>query len=112
MPRRSAAWSRRGLSARPDSDPTVTGLDAVPEQSAPPRRTLLGRLTRIARHPGDSWERLVNKLDRRIAMEEDWVRYGVSGRRKRNQGRLAKLQELRIQREVYPPVTPPPYPPV
>ncbi|HEY0106013.1 MAG TPA: ABC-F family ATP-binding cassette domain-containing protein [Rhizomicrobium sp.] len=36
-----------------------------------------------------------HKLDRRIAMEEDWVRYGVSGRRKRNQGRLAKLNGMR-----------------
>lgn len=36
-----------------------------------------------------------HKLDRRIAMEEDWVRYGVSGRRKRNQGRLARLGEMR-----------------
>src|SRR6201999_569497 len=36
-----------------------------------------------------------HKLDRKIAMEEDWVRYGVSGRRKRNQGRLAKLRGMR-----------------
>jgi ATP-binding cassette subfamily F protein uup len=36
-----------------------------------------------------------HKLNRRIAMEEDWVRYGVSGRRKRNQGRLARLNEMR-----------------
>lgn len=36
-----------------------------------------------------------HKLDRKIAMEEDWVRYGVSGRRKRNQGRLAKLNTMR-----------------
>jgi ABC transport system ATP-binding/permease protein len=36
-----------------------------------------------------------HKLDRKIAQELDWVRYGVSGRRKRNQGRLAKLGELR-----------------
>ena len=36
-----------------------------------------------------------HKLDRKIAMELDWVRYGVSGRRKRNQGRLAKLGALR-----------------
>ncbi len=36
-----------------------------------------------------------HKLDRQIAMEEDWVRYGVSGRRKRNQGRLARLADLR-----------------
>jgi ATP-binding cassette subfamily F protein uup len=39
-----------------------------------------------------------HKLDRKIAAEEDWVRYGVSGRRKRNQGRLAKLQQLRTAR--------------
>ncbi|HEY3636820.1 MAG TPA: ATP-binding cassette domain-containing protein [Rhizomicrobium sp.] len=36
-----------------------------------------------------------HKLDRKIAAEEDWVRYGVSGRRKRNVGRLARLRELR-----------------
>ncbi len=39
-----------------------------------------------------------HKLDRKIAMEEDWVRYGVSGRRKRNQGRLEALGELRRKR--------------
>jgi ATP-binding cassette subfamily F protein uup len=36
-----------------------------------------------------------HKLDRKIAMEQDWVRYGVTGRRKRNQGRLARLGALR-----------------
>ncbi len=36
-----------------------------------------------------------HKLDRKIAAEEDWLRYGVSGRRKRNQGRLGKLRDLR-----------------
>jgi len=36
-----------------------------------------------------------HKLDRKIVMEEDWVRYGVTGRRKRNQGRLANLNALR-----------------
>jgi ATP-binding cassette subfamily F protein uup len=36
-----------------------------------------------------------HKLDRKIVMEEDWVRYGVTGRRKRNQGRLAKLNAMR-----------------
>ena len=36
-----------------------------------------------------------HKLDRKIAMEEDWVRYGVSGRRKRNVKRMANLRELR-----------------
>ncbi len=39
-----------------------------------------------------------HKLDRRIAMEEDWVRYGASARRKRNQGRLAKLYGMRQAR--------------
>jgi len=39
-----------------------------------------------------------HKLDRKIAMEEDWVRYGVSARRKRNQGRLAKLRAMRTGR--------------
>jgi ATP-binding cassette subfamily F protein uup len=39
-----------------------------------------------------------HKLDRKIAMELDWVRHGVSGRRKRNQGRLAGLAQLRRER--------------
>ena len=43
-------------------------------------------------------ERDRHKLDRKIAMEEDWLRHGVSARRKRNQGRLAGLQQLRQQR--------------
>jgi ATP-binding cassette subfamily F protein uup len=36
-----------------------------------------------------------HKLDRRIAIEEDWLRYGVSARRKRNQNRLSRLHALR-----------------
>ena len=36
-----------------------------------------------------------HKRDRKIAQELDWVRYGVSGRRKRNQGRLGRLKDLR-----------------
>ena len=39
-----------------------------------------------------------HKLDRQIAREEDWLRYGVTARRKRNQGRLAGLNALRQQR--------------
>ncbi|MGH2342642.1 ABC-F family ATP-binding cassette domain-containing protein [Segnochrobactraceae bacterium EtOH-i3] len=38
------------------------------------------------------------KLDRKIAMEEDWVRYGVTARRKRNVRRMAELQDLRQKR--------------
>ncbi|HEX3755961.1 MAG TPA: ABC-F family ATP-binding cassette domain-containing protein [Rhizomicrobium sp.] len=39
-----------------------------------------------------------HKLERRIAAEEGWVRYGVSGRRKRNQGRLERLRGMRTER--------------
>jgi ATP-binding cassette subfamily F protein uup len=39
-----------------------------------------------------------HKLDRKIAMEEDWVRYGVSARRKRNVKRMADLRALRQNR--------------
>jgi ATP-binding cassette subfamily F protein uup len=46
-----------------------------------------------------------HKLDRKIAMELDWVRYGVTARRKRNQGRLAALSQLRRQRREHRRVT-------
>ncbi len=36
-----------------------------------------------------------HKLGRKIAMEEDWLRYGVTARRRRNQKRLADLHALR-----------------
>jgi ATP-binding cassette subfamily F protein uup len=39
------------------------------------------------------------KLGRKIAMEEDWLRYGVTARRKRNQRRLAALHALRRKRK-------------
>ncbi len=39
-----------------------------------------------------------HKLDRKIAAEEDWLRYGVTARRRRNQRRLGELQALRRQR--------------
>ncbi|MFM2130725.1 MAG: hypothetical protein RL477_2271, partial [Pseudomonadota bacterium] len=42
-----------------------------------------------------------HKIDRKIAREEDWVRYGVSGRRKRNQKRLGDLHKLRQERREY-----------
>lgn len=40
-------------------------------------------------------ERERHKLDRKIAMEEDWLRYGVTARRKRNVRRLGQLGDLR-----------------
>ncbi|MFM9865540.1 MAG: ABC-F family ATP-binding cassette domain-containing protein [Micropepsaceae bacterium] len=39
-----------------------------------------------------------HKLDRRIVMEEHWVRYGVTARRKRNVGRMARLAGMRTER--------------
>ncbi len=39
-----------------------------------------------------------HKLDRKIAAEEDWVRYGVTARRKRNVRRMRELDALRTQR--------------
>jgi ATP-binding cassette subfamily F protein uup len=43
-------------------------------------------------------ERDRHKLDRLIVREEDWLRYGVSARRTRNQRRLAALFNLRRER--------------
>ncbi len=40
-------------------------------------------------------ERDRHKLARQIVNEEHWVRHGVSGRRKRNMGRMARLDDLR-----------------
>ena len=42
-----------------------------------------------------------HKLDRKIAMEEHWLRHGVSGRRKRNQKRLGDLFAMRADRKNY-----------
>ena len=46
-------------------------------------------------------EREQHKLDRKIVSEEHWLRYGVSGRRKRNVRRLADLKALRRARSSY-----------
>src|SRR6201987_984102 len=46
-------------------------------------------------------EREQHKLDRKIVNEEHWLRYGVSGRRKRNVKRLGNPHALREQRRNY-----------
>ncbi|MBV9786251.1 MAG: ABC-F family ATP-binding cassette domain-containing protein [Acidisphaera sp.] len=43
-------------------------------------------------------EREHQKLGRRIAAEEDWLRYGVTARRRRNQRRLGELHAMRTRR--------------
>jgi len=42
-----------------------------------------------------------HKLARKIVAEEHWMRYGVTGRRKRNMRRLSRLQAVREQRRTY-----------
>jgi ATP-binding cassette subfamily F protein uup len=42
--------------------------------------------------------RSAEKLDARLKLELHWLQRGVTARRRRNQGRLAKLQEMRAQR--------------
>ncbi len=83
-------------------------------------RTFLTRLTRATlwldrgairrRDVGfggyEAWEeqvyaeeaRAAEKLDARLKLEAHWLARGVTARRKRNQGRLAKLHEMRAQR--------------
>ena len=46
-------------------------------------------------------ERDQHKLDRKIVAEEHWLRYGVTGRRKRNMRRVGELRELRERRRGY-----------
>jgi ABC transport system ATP-binding/permease protein len=70
-----------------------------------------GRIKQIDRGFGafEAWrdevlaeeEREQHKLDRKIVNEEHWLRYGVSGRRKRNVKRLGNLFALRDQRKNY-----------
>ncbi|HEY1604783.1 MAG TPA: ATP-binding cassette domain-containing protein [Allosphingosinicella sp.] len=43
-------------------------------------------------------ERAADKLDARLKLELHWLQRGVTGRRRRNQGRLAKLHEMRAAR--------------
>jgi ATP-binding cassette subfamily F protein uup len=42
--------------------------------------------------------RAADKLDAKLKLELHWLERGVTARRKRNQGRLAKLQEMRATR--------------
>jgi ABC transport system ATP-binding/permease protein len=42
--------------------------------------------------------RSAQRLDARLKLEEHWLQRGVTGRRRRNMGRLAKLKEMRAER--------------
>jgi ATP-binding cassette subfamily F protein uup len=43
-------------------------------------------------------ERAADKLDAKLKLELHWLERGVTGRRRRNQGRLAKLNDMRASR--------------
>jgi ATP-binding cassette subfamily F protein uup len=43
-------------------------------------------------------ERALEKLDTKLAAEAHWLLHGITARRKRNQGRLARLEVMRAQR--------------
>jgi len=43
-------------------------------------------------------QRAADKLDAKLALELHWLQRGVTARRRRNQGRLTKLNEMRAQR--------------
>jgi ATP-binding cassette subfamily F protein uup len=43
-------------------------------------------------------ERAAEKLDAKLKLELHWLQRGITARRRRNQGRLAKLNEMRAQR--------------
>jgi ATP-binding cassette subfamily F protein uup len=43
-------------------------------------------------------ERNAARLDAKLKIEEHWLQRGVTGRRRRNQGRLSKLKEMRAER--------------
>jgi ABC transport system ATP-binding/permease protein len=47
----------------------------------------------------NEYERAQEKLDARLKMELHWLARGVTARRKRNQGRLAKLNDMRATRK-------------
>jgi ATP-binding cassette subfamily F protein uup len=75
---KSVVWLDRGATRRMDRDFShfEAFRDEVLEQEARDRQ----------------------KLSRKVAAEEDWLRYGVTARRKRNQKRLAELHTLRARR--------------
>jgi ABC transport system ATP-binding/permease protein len=47
----------------------------------------------------NEYERAQEKLDSKLKMELHWLQRGVTARRKRNQGRLAKLNDMRVARK-------------
>ena len=70
---------------------SIAARSAVSTEASPPSR-------HGATESSSSEERDRQKLDRKIAAELDWLRYGVTARRSRNQGRLRALHAMRRER--------------
>ena len=97
--RMAGSGTRRA--AAPRSCSSATTAASSPRSRAPPSGSIAARRAGIDRGFGEfeAWrdevlaeeERDQHKLDRKIVAEEHWLRYGVSGRRKRNVKRLAGL---------------------
>ena len=65
-------------------------------------RNYPGRFADYQRLRADQWaaeDQAVRRFDRFWAEEETWIRQGVEARRKRNQGRVRRLEALREARE-------------
>jgi len=65
-------------------------------------RSYPGRFTDYQRLRADQWaaeDQAQRRFDRFWAEEEAWIRQGVEARRKRNQGRVRRLEALREQRQ-------------
>ncbi|MFT8422887.1 MAG: ATP-binding cassette domain-containing protein [Gluconacetobacter sp.] len=75
---RSVVWLDRGITRRLDQG--------------------FGRFESWREEVLEQEERDAHKLDRQIAREEDWMRYGVTARRKRNVRRVGELAALRQAR--------------
>jgi ABC transport system ATP-binding/permease protein len=76
---RSTLWLERGVLRRKDIG--FGGFDAWQEQIF------------------DEEERIAEKLDARLKQELHWLARGVTARRRRNQGRLARLNDMRDARK-------------
>ncbi|MGF1276425.1 ABC-F family ATP-binding cassette domain-containing protein [Acetobacter pasteurianus] len=76
---RSVVWLDRGITRRLDEG--------------------FGRFEAWREEVLEQEERDAHKLDRQIAREEDWMRYGVTARRKRNVRRVRELADLRTARK-------------
>ena len=96
---------RHALRHRADQPrPAPAGAPLARHRLARPRRhphagPRFCRVRGLARRGAGAGGARAHKLGRKIAMEEDWLRYGVTARRKRNQKRLADLHALRKRRK-------------